>query len=366
MPAVTRSRSNVKPYSSKATSSGSKVTNGNGKAKGKKAKKCAQEEVKNVALPTSHFVWEGIRWCRLVGEQLTTHCTLQNAWVKVYPALCASVGSGMSDDEDESHRGGEELEVAKGRFRGLLSAGQILDFLSVLVFELHPIACKGVCMDIGAMSYLRVWTVKHCRDAVDAPVVRVDVDTLVLLGQSPTANIPRFQRLREGKTNRSELAIVLQPRRIPRVVLHLGNDMAPKSAYGFLKEVETLVLVIADLAAVDPDLLANVLALNLIPAAWWNDNGDWYPIERGCMRGCAPRLIVVGNGPISDNQARGLSKTFGIDKTSTLAEYITGLGDETYGLKELGIRCSMLSFEEYKDSIGEEAYWIEMGEMGAP
>ncbi|BEI80378.1 hypothetical protein CcaverHIS002_0109070 [Cutaneotrichosporon cavernicola] len=105
--------------------------------------------------------------------------------------------------------------------------------------------------------------------------------------------------------------------------------MASKSAYGFLKEVETLVLVIADLAAVDPPTSSR---------SWWNDNGDWYPIERGRMRGCvAPHC-----------------------------QYITGFGDETYGLEELGMRCSMLSIEEYKDSIGEEAYWIEMGEMGAP
>ncbi|GMK54900.1 hypothetical protein CspeluHIS016_0114860 [Cutaneotrichosporon spelunceum] len=327
-----------------------------GKAKSKAGRSMVQQSpYPKAGLSTWHVVWERLSWCRFFGGELATCSKLQDLWVQAYPLIIARL--------DTSENVGDDQDSKPNMFYDLLSATRVVDFWSVMVFEVPGIACSGARLDIGTISCLRIWTVMHCRDAATAPVVQADVGTLVLLGRSPARKIPESEMFIAG-TPHSELAVIPTSRgKISRAVLHLGKDLAPAPAYHFLQKAEALVLVITDLEAVEPVLLANLLGLALIPATWWNDSGDgWYPVEGSSMCGRVPRLIVVGNGPITDKQARTLVRVFGVDSpVPTLADYIRTFADEVYGLKELEKRCNMRSLKEYKTDVGEEAYKLEFG-----
>lgn len=293
----------------------------------------------------AHVAWEGMTWCRVSGTKRTTYRKLQDEWLTLYIELL------------------RRLKADKGAFHALLLTVEVLDFCSVLIFERPFLSCPGVCLDIGMVPYLRVWSVLHHRIVDDATVVDAEAKTLVLLGKTPVESLPQLAPPPDQKPH-YELAIVPRPTngKFQRVVVHLGKYMAPKASYGFLRDTEALVLVVDDLQETDPGLIADLLALNLIPAAWW-DSGErqrWYPVEGG-ERGRLPHLTIVGDGQLSKQHVAALAERLEADDLRpTLVEYIRAF-EETYGAETLDQACEMLTFEEYEEHVGKEAYAIEMG-----
>lgn len=289
--------------------------------------------------------WEGLCWRAVSGVRCEPYDNLQQAWMPVFLTLFMGV------------------KVEDPQFFNLMSHVRVLDFHTPLLFELKPTFRPGVRLALGSVEYLRISMVPHARSPADATIVEVDAHTVVLRGQTRFESNPILPPHHDGPL-RSELAIVPRPTsgKFPRVVLHLSHHMAEPEAYSFLRDTDELVLIVNELQKVDPTLLADLLALTLIPQVWLRVN-SFPPVESGSLHGQVPHLILVGDGPLSKQQTSALTRRFRVDQQEPmLAAFICPFADQTYGREELQARCDILSHGEYQEKIGREASVIEMGE----